>query len=462
MKTTPLRLIAPVIALCAIALGVPRVHAQFLPERFTYQGHLELNESAVDGPCDMLFTLYDAESGGSMVGTGGYIFDDPPVDVVAGEFAVKPDFGADSFDGNPRWIEVQVRFPAGTGNWQTLSPRQELTATPYALQTRGIHVDHQLRVGIGTSTPAWPLDMSQAQSVLRMQTTTSTNGSVIELQNTLPASNFLGAINFNDDLGGYPGQISYSTQGAQDVLRFRIGGISPSFYTRWGLNLVAGGQYRDDATLRSINLNPDGGMAAYMANNSTWATAHLQNNGSGEVLWMEQAGTGNYIVATNGSDWKFWVDNQGVTHTKVLEIHGGSDLSETFDVDTGEDQLLPGMTVSIDSRREGGLALSRQPYDHRVAGIVSGAGGVKPGMLMGQKGTVASGEHPVALTGRVYCWVDADYGAVEPGDLLTTSATAGHAMKVKDPARTQGAVLGKAMGSLDSGRGLVLVLVGLQ
>ena len=83
-------------------------------------------------------------------------------------------------------------------------------------------------------------------------------------------------------------------------------------------------------------------------------------------------------------------------------------------------------------------------------------------MLMGQKGTAADGQHPVALTGRVYAMVDTIYGSVEPGDLLTTSDTPGHARKVTDPARAQGAILGKAMTPLSEGKGLVLVLVALQ
>ena len=87
---------------------------------------------------------------------------------------------------------------------------------------------------------------------------------------------------------------------------------------------------------------------------------------------------------------------------------------------------------------------------------------MKPGLLMGQRGTEADGQHPVALTGRVYCKVDASFGAVEPGDLLTTSPVSGHAMKVSDHSKATGAVLGKAMTSLESGRGLVLVLVSLQ
>jgi len=154
----------------------------------------------------------------------------------------------------------------------------------------------------------------------------------------------------------------------------------------------------------------------------------------------------------------------GNVSVKVLQITGGSDLSEEFDVRAGKADLAlsPGMVVSIDPENAGDLMVSSEPYDRKVAGIISGAGGVKPGMLMGQKGSVADGTNPVALTGRVYCWVDAANGAVEPGDLLTTSKTPGHAMKVTNYARAQGAILGKAMSALDRGRGLVLVLVSLQ
>ncbi len=148
--------------------------------------------------------------------------------------------------------------------------------------------------------------------------------------------------------------------------------------------------------------------------------------------------------------------------TQELEITGGSDLSEQFDIDGSVGEVKPGMVVSIDPRHPGKLEISSQAYDYRVAGVISGAGGVKPGMLMGQAGSVADGDHAVALTGRVYCWADASNGPIEPGDLLTTSDTPGHAMKVTDRAKAPGAVIGKAMTSLDQGTGLILVLVNLQ
>jgi hypothetical protein len=120
------------------------------------------------------------------------------------------------------------------------------------------------------------------------------------------------------------------------------------------------------------------------------------------------------------------------------------------------------MLVSIDPSQVGRLKVSATAYDRKVAGIISGAGGVKTGMLMGQSGTVADGDYPVALTGRVYCYADASYGKIATGDLLTTSNTPGHAMKAADMNQSYGAVIGKAMSPLEEGAGLILVLVNLQ
>lgn len=169
---------------------------------------------------------------------------------------------------------------------------------------------------------------------------------------------------------------------------------------------------------------------------------------------------GNVGIGTNTPTAKLAVN--GWTKTTVLEITGGMDLSERFHITDHDQEILPGMVLSIDPNQAGELKLSREPYDKRVAGVVSGAGGVKPGMLMGQSGSPVDGHVPVALTGRVYVWSEAGNSPIIPGDLLTTSAVPGHAMKVQSPTQAQGAILGKAMTELKDGRGLVLVLVSLQ
>ena len=121
---------------------------------------------------------------------------------------------------------------------------------------------------------------------------------------------------------------------------------------------------------------------------------------------------------------------------------------------------LPGQVVSIAT--DGKLDISSTAYDSKVAGIVSGGGDLSPGMIIGgDKGDPHTA--PIAVSGRVYCYVDATEQAVEIGDLLTTSNNPGYAMKAMDRERAFGAVLGKAMQPLPRGeKGLVLVLVCLN
>ena len=145
----------------------------------------------------------------------------------------------------------------------------------------------------------------------------------------------------------------------------------------------------------------------------------------------------------------------------AITIEGGADLAEPFPISHAGDQTPEGAVLVIDEENPGHLKMSDQAYDTRVAGVVSGANGIHPGIQMQQQGLVEGGQN-VALTGRVYVQADAGNGAIRPGDLLTTSRVPGRAMRVSDHGRAQGAILGKAMTGLKTGQGMVLVLVTLQ
>ena len=86
----------------------------------------------------------------------------------------------------------------------------------------------------------------------------------------------------------------------------------------------------------------------------------------------------------------------------------------------------------------------------------------RPQVMHHRPQAVLEGGQDVALSGRVYVLADAANGPIKPGDMLTTSATPGHAMKVTNHQHAQGAILGKAMSALDQGQGMVLVLVTLH
>ena len=111
--------------------------------------------------------------------------------------------------------------------------------------------------------------------------------------------------------------------------------------------------------------------------------------------------------------------------------------------------------------QSGQMQQSQQAYDKRVAGVISGAGELRPGIILDKK-ELQKCRKPIALMGKVYCKVDAQYAPVEVGDLLTTSSTPGHAMKADDPLKAFGAVIGKALRPLAEGQGLIPILVALQ
>jgi len=95
---------------------------------FTYQGILSAGGVPANGSFDLRFILYNADSGGSQVGTTQYVAD---LDVSQGRVNAVLDFGA-VFDGTALWLEVSVRDGASTGAYTVLSPRQALNAGPYS------------------------------------------------------------------------------------------------------------------------------------------------------------------------------------------------------------------------------------------------------------------------------------------------------------------------------------------
>jgi len=97
---------------------------------FTYQGFLTDGGSAAAGTYDLRFLLYDAAVGGTQVGSSVHLED---VVIIDGLFTVQLDFGLAAFAGEERWLEIGVRPGDSTAAFTGLSPRQPLTATPYAL-----------------------------------------------------------------------------------------------------------------------------------------------------------------------------------------------------------------------------------------------------------------------------------------------------------------------------------------
>jgi hypothetical protein len=148
----------------------------------------------------------------------------------------------------------------------------------------------------------------------------------------------------------------------------------------------------------------------------------------------------------------------GTTKTGVLEITGGSDLAEHFEF---TEPVKPGVVVAIDPMRPGKLVVAQGVYNRRVVGVISGANNLAAGLVLPDVNN-SRDSMPVALSGRVWVYADASTHSITPGDLMTTSETPGHAMRVRNFRKAGGAVIGKAMTELRSGKGLVLIVITLQ
>jgi hypothetical protein len=176
----------------------------------------------------------------------------------------------------------------------------------------------------------------------------------------------------------------------------------------------------------------------------------VANNASPDMATIHVSGDGTFSVRSGGVETIRLDGARGDIH--LLNADG----AEEFDI--AEEGAEPGSVLVIENETR--LRIADRPYDRRVAGIVSGAGDLRPGIVLGRRpgGTRV----PVGLFGKVNCMVDAGYGAISAGDLLTTSATRGHAMRAEPGAQAVGAIVGKAMGALPAGRAMIPVLVGLQ
>jgi hypothetical protein len=192
-------------------------------------------------------------------------------------------------------------------------------------------------------------------------------------------------------------------------------------------------------------------------------------SGTGPGIWGQtDSGVGVVGVATSGGlAGRFEGD---VEVTGNINCHErstitcfdvsliGGDCAEDFDV-SGVENVEPGTVMVLSETGE--LHECNEGYDKRVVGVVSGAGDYKPGIVLDRQGS-AENRKPIALLGKVFCKVDAQYGVIDVGDLLTTSPTSGHAMRAGNPLRAFGAVIGKALHPFAKGQGLIPILIALQ
>lgn len=249
---------------------------------------------------------------------------------------------------------------------------------------------------------------------------------------------------------GLPEKLDKNVTGSQTNQPINVASQHPpiSAYTEGAMPAVNGESSSTGAAIYGRGKVSDGVHGESYGTNMS-GVAGIHNSG----------GTGVYGKSTNNAgffDGNVVVNGQ-VTVSQDIVFTGG-DCAEQFD-SMGGAVIEPGTLLILDP--SGALKESEGAYDKKVVGVVAGAGHYRPAMVLDNAPSEKT-RVVVSLMGKAFCKVDASYGAISVGDLLTSSPEPGHAMLADSPERSFGTVVGKALSPWPSGKGMIPILLALQ
>ncbi|MBI1825575.1 MAG: hypothetical protein HY287_13175 [Planctomycetes bacterium] len=401
----------------------------------------------------------------SLANSGGIFYSQGNVGVGTSAPAAKLDIAASGegaellrFSTERPWVFRQV-YTGPSASLRLFSTtgqkRFEITANDLTNVATFLADSVNSKVGIGTTAPASKLDITATGDGAELLRFSTERPWVFRQIRTGPSAGLqllstVGQKAFELTAVNGENVATFLADGTNS--RVGIGTTGPTLGTR--LDVIG---YTGDAVhaihVGSATTAAVSGVSLTVNGNGLSGRADIGSGAYG--VWGQAAsGIGGYFT---GGTYAMVAD--GRAKVGLLEI-AGADVAEKFP--SSDENVEPGTVMEIDPEHAGALRVAHAAYSTLVAGIVSGAGDIPVGAVLGN--LPGHEKAPaIALSGRVWVRCDASTSAIAPGDLLTTSDTPGHAMKALNLSRAHGTVIGKAMTSLAQGEtGLVLVLVSLQ
>jgi hypothetical protein len=458
---------------------------------FNYQGRLtDTSGNPLDGSYSMRFRIYDQLSGGTLL----WDSDAKTVAVSQGLFSIDLSPPQDIFNGQSLYMGTRVQGV-------DLTPRRQILPAPYALGLRpGATVSGEPTAWDGH---VFKVDMQGAYPAASAVLSTVATGSAVQGRST----------------GGY-GVYGYSTNG-YGVYGYATGSGTASGYGGYFYSSNGVGAYGESSASRSwadqyapgvygksangvgvygVSNSSSGGMAGVLGESTVGYGVEGDSTDSFGVCGFSTENYGGYFHSSNyrglyasgnsgyyaaffenplgntGAglyvDGYMWVTGSKTGYVVDCCLNEGPESLETGDVVTivGAAEPVSGQIPVIRIRKSDSAA------SKGVAGVVDQPFAMKSGgegekalpmpnaaeALASANTAVAPQEYVTVVTLGSFkaIKVDAQYGAIKPGDLLVSSPTPGHAMRADSPA--VGTVVGKALGSLESGLGRIPVLVSLK
>lgn len=418
---------------------------------FPVQGRLtDASGNPLDGTFSITFAMYGVSSGGTEV-----CHDTNSVAVNNGLFysEIWGTCTRDIVNGQQLYLGIKV------GADPEMTPRQPIYPVPYAYSVR----------------PGAVISGAQSGDAILHIENGASSGRALRAYATYTSSVNYGVVGASRSPDGYGGYF-YNNGGGIGLWGFSTGVDHPAIFGC--VNTTSGNcsATTNPAGVEGVSDHGDGVMG--ITSNSTFRGVYAQNTADGIALvaynntsdtashnrptaYLLQADSNGDFIVGAGSylGTRYWrVDRTGRGFFNNGTQASGADFAEQIAVQGKEQAYQPGDVLVISAQTDRTVELSARAFDTSVIGVYS----TQPALLGGapdQNDPLAG--IPVAITGIVPCKVSAENGAIKRGDLLVTASKPGYAMRAgANP--PQGTVLGKAMGQLDKGTGVIQVLVTLQ